>query len=190
MTPIVHTGGLPWVQLRNALFGPSIFRKMIGRIDPAARNGDLVAVYDRDGKRFGSGMLSTQSQIGLRMVTFDESPVDEGFLGQRLAAAVQLRTQTLRLDAQGDAYRLVHAEGDALPGLIVDRLGEYAVVELFSFPMYRRLETITAELKRLAGVKHVLARADEHVQAAEGFVLAGDAPRGARRCARRTANPP
>src|SRR4051794_6564393 len=80
MAPIEHTGLMPWVQLRNAIYHPSIFRKMVGRMDTTVKNGDLVAVYDRDGKRFGSGLLSTQSQIALRMLTFDDSPIDESFI--------------------------------------------------------------------------------------------------------------
>src|SRR4051812_10815156 len=87
MTPIHHTGKLPWVQLRNALFHPSIFKKMIGRLDPKLQNGDLVSVYDRDGALFGSGLFSSHSQIGLRMLTFDAAPVDESIIASRLAAA-------------------------------------------------------------------------------------------------------
>ena len=45
MTPINHTGPLPWVQLRNATFHPSIFKKMIGRLAPNAKNGDLVCAH-------------------------------------------------------------------------------------------------------------------------------------------------
>ena len=182
MTPISHAGKLPWVQLRNALFHPSIFQKMVGRMDPRAKNGDLVTVYDRDAQLFGTGLLSTQSQIGLRMLTFDAvpQPVDESLITTRLAAAVALRRETLGLEKVTDAYRVVHAEGDGLPGLIVDRFDSYAVIELFSFPMFRRLEVLKGELKRLLGVKEVLARADERVQAAEGFVMPEDAPTGAK----------
>jgi 23S rRNA (cytosine1962-C5)-methyltransferase len=174
MTPLAHEGPLPWVQLRNAQFHPSIFRKMIGRMGPTARNGDLVAVYDRDGKRFGTGLLATHSQIGLRMLSFDASEMDESFLTVRLAAAVKLRRETLRLDATTDAYRVVHAEGDQLPGLIIDKLGDRAVVELFSYPMFRRVDVLRGELKRLLGVSEVIVRADERVQEAEGFVTGGD----------------
>ena len=181
MNPIKHDGPLPWVQLRNAIFHPSIFRKMIGRIDPAARNGDMVAVYDRDATRFGTGLLSTQAPIGLRMLTFDPSPVDESIIPQRLAAAVDLRLNQLGLDTTTNAYRVVHAEGDALPGLIVDRFGDFAVIELFNFPMFRRAETIAAELKKLLKVKEVLIRADQRVQDNEGFVVAQDAPSGAQK---------
>jgi 23S rRNA (cytosine1962-C5)-methyltransferase len=178
MEPVQHSGLLPWLQLRNALFHPSIYRKMIGRVDPAAKNGDLVAVYDRDGKRFGTGLLSTQSQIGLRMLSFDDAAMDESFLSQRLEAAVRLRREVLQLDAVTDACRVVHAEGDALPALIVDRYGDYAVAELFSYPMYRRRDAIATELKRILGVKQVLVRADERVRDAEGFTLGDESPAG------------
>jgi 23S rRNA (cytosine1962-C5)-methyltransferase len=105
--------------------------------------------------------------------------VEESIVSERLAGAVDLRRTFLGLDATTDAYRVVHSEGDGLPGLIVDRYCEYAVVELFSFPMYRRVANIQAELKRLLGVEEVLVRADQRVQAAEGFVLPEDAPTGA-----------
>jgi len=181
MVPIKHEGPLPWVQLRNAVFHPSIFRKMIGRIGPKVENGDLVTVYDRDGHVFGTGMLSNQSQIGLRMLSFGPAPADESLINERLAAAVRLRRDVLQLDKSTDAYRVVHAEGDGLPGLIVDRLGEYAVVELFSFGMHRRAEQVSEELKMLLGVKHVLVRADERICEAEGFHMDADAPAGPQR---------
>jgi len=171
MVSIQHSGPLPWVQLRNAIFHPSIFRKMIGRMDPAVRNGDLVTVYDRDGTVFGTGLFSNNAQIGLRMLTFDAAPVDESLLETRLAAAVALRRAVLKLDATTNAYRVVHAEGDGLPGLIVDRLGDFAVIELFSYGMYRRSAAIAARLRELLGVQEVLIRADERVQEAEGFRL-------------------
>jgi 23S rRNA (cytosine1962-C5)-methyltransferase len=179
MAPISHAGQLPWVQLRNAVFHPSIFRKMVGRIDPRAKNGDLVTVYDRDATMFGTGMLSMQSQIGLRMLTFDATPVNESLIAERIDAAMALRREKLKLDAATSAYRVVHAEGDGLPGLIIDRFEQYAVVELFSFPMFKRVEMIKAELKRVLDVKEVLIRADQRIQDAEGFVMGENAPAGA-----------
>ena len=177
MVPIKHEGPLPWAQLRNAIYHPNVFRKMIGRVDPAAKNGDLVRVYDRDGKVFGTGMISMLGQIGLRMLTFDESAVDESIVPERLAKAVRLRRDTLGLDKVTDAYRVVHAEGDGLPGLIVDRLGACAVVELFGFGMFRRRDEIAEELKMLLDVPEVLIRADERIEIAEGFQVPG--PKGA-----------
>lgn len=178
ITPINHTGPLPWVQLRNAVFHPSIYRKMIGRSDLKARNGDLVTVYDRDARVFGTGMLNTQSQIGLRMLTFDETPVDESFLLTRLDQAISLRRDVLKLDEVSTAWRICHAEGDGLPGLIADKLGDYGVIELFSFQMYKRVQALAEHIKQSLGLTEVLIRADQRVQDAEGFVYAG--PAGAR----------
>jgi 23S rRNA (cytosine1962-C5)-methyltransferase len=160
---------LPWIQLRNALFHPAIYRKMIGRMDPAARNGDLVTVYDRDGKIFGTGLLNTQSQIGLRMLTFDDSPATEMLLRDRLLAAIALRRDVLKLHQTTNAYRVAHAEGDGLPGLIIDRLGAYGVIELFSFAMYKRAGMLAQTLQEALQLDEVLIRADERVQDAEGF---------------------
>ena len=179
MKAIQHAGPLPWVQLRNANFHPSIFKKMIGAMDGKAKNGDLVSVYDRDGALFGTGLLSRNASIGLRMVTFDATPFDEASLEGRVRAAVELRVKTLDLDQTTNAYRLVHAEGDGLPGLIVDRLGDYAVVELFSFPMFRRVEALKRVLLSYAMLKDVLVRADERMQDLEGFSLGAEAPQGA-----------
>ncbi|HTV49039.1 MAG TPA: class I SAM-dependent rRNA methyltransferase [Phycisphaerae bacterium] len=171
MVAIKHAGPLPWVQLRNAAFSTSIFRKMVGRCAPGVPNGGLVSVYDRDGAAFGTALFSSQSQIALRMVAWGDQPLDETFLEQRLEDAVRLRREILKLDQTTDAYRVVHAEGDGLPGLIADRLGKVVVVELISIGMYQRRERITEKLKKLLPVEHVLFRADEMVQNAEGFRL-------------------
>ncbi len=171
MVALQHQGPLPWVQLRNAVYNNAVFRKMVGRIAPEATNGGLVRVYDRDGAIFGTGLLNTQSQIALRMLCHNTQTVDEEFLPMRLQSAVELRHQTLQLEKVTNAYRVVHAEGDGLPGLIVDRLGDYAVVELFALAMYLRRHRIAQALKNLLNLKDVLIRADEKIQNAEGFRL-------------------
>lgn len=176
LAPVKHTGDLPWVQLRNAVYHPAIFRKMIGKTDPRAKNGDLVTVYDREGKVFGTGLLSTQAQYGLRMLTFDASTADESLIGERIAGAVALRREMLKLDETTNAYRVIHAEGDGLPGLIVDRFADYAVIEIFNYPMWRRTEAIAVWLKKHLGVSTVFTRADERVQHAEGFIAANAGP--------------
>ena len=109
MVPIKHEGNLPWVQLRNAIYHPNVFRKMVGRVAPGAENGDLVRVYDREGLVFGTGLLSNQSQIALRMLTLDDRQVGEEIIPERLAMAVRLRRDVLKLDAVSDAYRVVNA---------------------------------------------------------------------------------
>ena len=93
--------------------------------------------------------------LALRMVAFGEEPWDAGTLAARLRAAAALR-ERLALDA--DAYRLVHAEGDGLPGLVVDRYGEFAVIQPFERAWEPLLETIGALLAGEGGVGAVLVR--------------------------------
>lgn len=171
MVPLSHTGPLPWVQLRNVVYGTSVFRKMIGRIANGLRAGDMVSVYDRDGVPFGTALYNSQAPIALRMIEFGTTAVDETFLEQRLERAVHFRRQTLKLDAFTNAYRITHAEGDGLPGLIIDRLGDVAVVEFFSLAMHRRRERIEKSLLSLLDIKRVIFRADTAVQASEGFFM-------------------
>ncbi|MHB1766579.1 MAG: class I SAM-dependent rRNA methyltransferase [Phycisphaerae bacterium] len=166
--------GLGWVQLRNAVFSTSIFKKMVGKTSPGLSAGELVTVYDRDGVIFGVGLFNPQSQIALRMVSFNEAEITESFLEERLALAAALRRQTLQLDTTTNAYRVAHAEGDGLPGLIVDRLGDAAIVEIFSMAMFKRIGRIKHTLLEVLPVTRVIFRSDEHIQRAEGFFLRQD----------------
>lgn len=154
---------------------------MIAGVDSAARPGDVVSVYDKSGRLFGRGLFNPRSRIALRMLTFDETPVDEPFWRSRLAAAVELR-RTLGLDRDADAYRLVHAEGDRLSGLIVERYADCLVFEVFSLGMFQRLEPLSRMLGEQLGPPsrldqpdrastswRIVVRADERVEAMEGF---------------------
>lgn len=180
----------PWVQLRSASASPLLFEKMIRTIDAAARDGDVVSVYDKAAHYFGRGLLNRRSQIVLRMLTQDDVPVDEAFWRARLSSAIALRRQ-LALDDVTDAYRLVHAEGDGLSGLIVERYADWLVFEVFSLGMQQRaglLARLCAEelgsptrLERpgdAASQWGVWVRADEHIAQREGFRLTEQTPPG------------
>ncbi len=170
LKPVNHTGPMAWVQLRNLQFGVNIFRKMIGRTSPDACDGDLVRVYDRDGVTFGTALLNRASQISLRMLTFGTEPLEENFLEARIQAAANQRA-AFGIDAVANTCRLINAEGDRLPGLIVDRYGSVAVVQIMSLGIFKRRAEITALIKTHFGVEHVIIRADQGHQNAEAFVL-------------------
>lgn len=156
---------------------------MIRTVDPAARDGDVVSVYDKAARFYGRGLLNRRSQIVLRMLTQQDVAIDERFWRDRIEFALSLR-RTLRLEEVTDAFRLVHAEGDGLSGLIVERYADWLVFELFSLGMRQRAESlarITAELlgapRRLerpdgaGAIWGVFLRADEHIARREGFEL-------------------
>lgn len=152
---------------------------MIDSADRHARPGDLVAVHDKHGALFGHGLYNPRSQIAVRMLRFGPQPIDDAFWRDRLAAAIHLRRQTLRLDDVTDGYRLVHAEGDGLSGLVVDRYADHLVLEVFSLGIWQRTQQLGAWLveqlgpppapRRGAGRWRVVVRADERAADLEGF---------------------
>lgn len=155
---------------------PWIYRSDVETADAAA--GDLVLVRGNRGRPIGHALFSDESEITLRMIAYGPQPPGPSFLQDRLAAAIAFRS-SLGLDAT--AYRLVHGEADRLPSLIVDRYGDYLVVQALSQGTDRRLPEITAALVALTQAKGILARNDPRVRLLEGLeqkveILHGDVP--------------
>jgi 23S rRNA (cytosine1962-C5)-methyltransferase len=155
---------------------PWIYRSDVAR--PEAAGGDLVEVIGAHGRTVGYALFSDRSEITLRMVSFGPSPPGPGLIRDRLEAAMAFRT-SLALDAT--AYRLVHGEADRIPSLIVDRYGDYLVVQALSQGTDRRLAEITAALVVLLQPAGILARNDPRVRVLEGLeqevkVLYGEVP--------------
>src|SRR5262245_21344214 len=101
---------------------PWVFQKMVER--PATRlpPGSVVDVLDKGGQWVARGFYNGHSRIALRILTANPAEaIDEGFFRRRIGEAAALRRSWLKLDEASDAYRLVHSEGDALSGLVVDR---------------------------------------------------------------------
>jgi 23S rRNA (cytosine1962-C5)-methyltransferase len=145
-----------------------------GVADPGA----VVRVCGPGGRFLARAFYSDQSQITLRMVTRHDEAVDRGFWRSRLAQAIAFRD---RLDIDATAYRIVHGEGDLIPSLVVDRYGDYLVLQTLSQGTDRLLPEITDLLVELAGAKGVLARNDPRVRLLEGLdqhvtVLKGEIP--------------
>jgi len=94
--------------------------------------GGAVFVRDKDGKPVGTGFYNPRTELALRMLA--RQPVEDptAFLLERLDDACELRDQRLGLPQVTDGYRLVHAEGDQMPGLILDRLGQSIVAQVFA----------------------------------------------------------
>jgi len=131
-----------------------------------ASGGDIVVVTGARGRRLGQALFSDRSQIALRLLTHGDETVDGAFWRGRIGAALEFREQ-LGIDAT--AYRLVHGEGDLLPSLIVDRYGEYLVVQALSQGIDRALPEITAALVERLAPAGILARNDVKVRALEGL---------------------
>lgn len=129
-------------------FHPWVFSGAIAAADDTLEEGDLVTVYAHDGALIGNGHFQIGS-IAVRMLTFDDSAIDERFFAKRLNDAYAVRQALgLRRD-DNNAYRLVHGEGDFLPGLVVDVYGPTAVVQAHSPGMHFARDIIAHALTQL-----------------------------------------
>lgn len=163
-------GHLPVVRLSSVRRHPHLFRKLIGEVDSAARPGDLVAVYTPQGEMFGHGLYNPRAEISVRMLNSGSKAPDEQFWRERLSRAVDLRRDLLRLDAVADTYRVVHAEADGLPGLVVDRYGDILSAEVFSLAMFQRSQALLAILAEMLGTRHSLIQVPLQAHGQEGFL--------------------
>ena len=146
-------GGHPW-----------IYRADVLDVDAAA--GDIVQVLGPRRRTIGYALFSDRSQIPIRMLTHGDVPAGEALVRTRLEHAIAYRG-ALALDAT--AYRVVHGEGDLLPSLIVDRYGDYLVVQALSQGTDRLLPAVTKMLIELLQPAGILARNDPKVRALEGL---------------------
>ncbi len=161
---------------RLRLGHPWIYRSDVA--SAAATPGDLVLVKSERGRPLGWALWSSESQIALRFVATDGNVNDETLWRDRLVTAIAYR-DSLGLD--GTACRLVHAEADRLPGLIVDRYDDVLVMQTLCQGMDRRRDQIARELVNMLMPSGILARNDPKVRRLEGLeeridVLYGDVP--------------
>jgi 23S rRNA (cytosine1962-C5)-methyltransferase len=143
-----------------------------------ASGGDIVQVFGPRSRALGQALYSDRSEIALRLLTRSTEPVGERFWRTRLEEALRFRES---LDIDATAYRLVHGEADRLPSLVVDRYGEYLVVQALSQGIDRRLPELTQLLVDLLAPKGILGRNDPRVRLLEGLerrvdVLHGSVP--------------
>ncbi|MEY2844992.1 MAG: hypothetical protein RL076_538 [Chloroflexota bacterium] len=158
---------------------PWIFSGAIAQSAPP--HADEVDVYSDDGQWQARALWSAHSQIRARILTWHpEARIDTLFFHQRICQALELR---MRLPAYTDAnaMRIVHGESDGIPGLIVDRYGDYVVVQLLSMGVDRRRQMIVDVLVDVLRPTGIIDRSDDDMRALEGLapsagVLWGSAP--------------
>jgi 23S rRNA (cytosine1962-C5)-methyltransferase len=175
LTPTVTISARGEERLRSG--HPWIYRSDVKASTAAA--GDRVVVQSaRGGRPLGVAFYSDRSQIALRMLTAGDAPADDALIRKRIENAVAFRT-ILAIDAT--AYRLVHGEADLLPSIVVDRYGDYLVVQTLSQGADRILALVVATLQELLHPKGILERNDPRTRTLEGLeqkveVMAGNVP--------------
>ncbi|MEW6218356.1 MAG: class I SAM-dependent methyltransferase [Thermodesulfobacteriota bacterium] len=160
---------------------PWIFSGAVARVDGEPAAGATVKVVAADGRLLGRGAYSPLSQILVRLWSLDPvEAIDDAFWQRRLARCLA-RRQDLASRDDATAYRLVNGEGDGLPGLVVDRYGDFLVCQLLAAGPEAWRATIVDTLGALVPVAGIFERSDAGVRAKEGLaprvgLLAGEEP--------------
>ncbi len=160
---------------------PWIFSGAIKSVEGTPGIGETVEVIHAKGMLLGRGAFSPRSQITIRMWTFDaDEEVSTAFFRTRIHKSIQAR-QTSFLPGESTACRLINAESDGLPGLIVDRYGDYLVCQFTSAGAEFWKDTVIPILQEMIPCKGIYERSDLEVREKEGLVkraglMAGEEP--------------
>ncbi len=134
----------------------SIYNKWVLDATPGLKAGDVVRVYGVEEGFLGVGFYETYGAIGVRLLSEVDEPIDEHFLKRRLRAAAERR---LRMGLR-EFYRLIHAEADQMPGLIVDYYKDIAVIQSSCSGFDRQLTVLAEAIADVLGVSQVYVRND------------------------------
>jgi 23S rRNA (cytosine1962-C5)-methyltransferase len=133
--------------------------------------GAVVDVLDAEGDWLARGHLNAANSLAFRALTWDQhEEIDVTFYARRMTRALALRAD---LPADGTAYRLVHAEADGLPGLIVDRYDRWVVAQFHTAGVERARATILEALTNASQPEGILARDDVNARGREGLLVGG-----------------
>ena len=132
-------------------FHPWIFSGAVMNLEGNPEEGDVVTVLDSQHNFLCQGHWQVGS-IAVRVLTFEQEPIDDAFWQKRLGEALGVRQAIGLADSEaGDTYRLVHGGGDLLPGLVIDVYGKTAVMQAHSVGMHVSREQIAVALKQVMG---------------------------------------
>ena len=148
---------------------PWIFSGAVDRLDGDPASGATVDLLSASGQFLARAAFSPSSQIRARIWTFDpDEQVDMDFFRRRIHSSLVAR-QSLHLDGQSNAFRLINAESDGLPGLIVDRYAEMLVLQSLTAGSEYWKDTLADLLIELTGLKDIYERSDADVRELEGL---------------------
>ncbi len=162
---------------------PWVFSGAIHSVEGNPASGSTVDLLSAEGHFLARASYSPASQIRARVWTFEDEPVDEEFFRKRIRAAIHAR-DTWRLAPDTDSYRLLYAESDGLPGLIVDRYNDILVLQSLTAGSEYWKETIADLLLEESGLSTLYERSDADVRELEGLPPAAGLLRGSLPAAR------
>jgi 23S rRNA (cytosine1962-C5)-methyltransferase len=165
MTSVILKAGREKSLLRRH---PWIFSGAIQQTNGTIASGETVDVLSDDRQFLARAAYSPFSQIRARVWTFEEEPVDRDLLRKRIRTAIESR-EVWGLRRDTDSYRLIYAESDQLPGLIVDRYGDVLILQSLTTGIEFWKETIADLLLEETGLTTIFERSDADVRELEGL---------------------
>ncbi len=156
---------------------PWIFSGAIARADDTT-DGDTVDIFDSAERWIARGYYNARSQITARVWTWHDEPIDRAFLRARLQRAIAARDALIDRAAT-NAYRLVNAESDLMPGLVVDRYADFVVLQFLTLGVDKRKAEIVDLVQELLEPRGIYERSDVDVREKEGLPQAVGVLRGA-----------
>jgi len=158
---------------------PWVFAQAVAKIDGQPEPGAEVVVCDPKGEPLGRGLYSPGSAIVARLFTREpERALDEAFFAERVRRALERRRAQGLPSADTTGYRAVHAEGDGLPGLIVDVFGDALAVQWGTVGLARRSSLLLDVLERALAPRAIVERTSAEIAKREGFTAGGGVLRG------------
>jgi 23S rRNA (cytosine1962-C5)-methyltransferase len=145
---------------------PWIYAADVESVGPDVQGGDVVRVEDTRGWFMGQALYSKASKISLRWLAWDDQRIDADLFEKRLEAAIALRKREYPDDT---CYRVVHGEADQLPGLVVDRFGDYLSVQFLHAGTERRKDLFVDLLTKHFKPRAIVNRSDANVRHLEGL---------------------
>ncbi|MBW4436145.1 MAG: class I SAM-dependent rRNA methyltransferase [Pleurocapsa minor GSE-CHR-MK-17-07R] len=160
---------------------PWIFSGAIDSLAQQPEAGQIVTVVSKEGEFLARGYWNERSQIQVRILTWKDEAIDEDWWRTMLARAIESRASLRPTDGTPYGMRLVNAESDFLPGLIVDQYGDWLVIQALTLYVDMNKSYIADLLMELTGARGVYERSDVDIRGKEGLssavgVLAGDNP--------------
>ena len=163
---------------------PWIFSGAVQAVVGNPGSGETVRVISAEGEDLGYGAYSPQSSICVRMWNFDvQQEIDEAFIANKMRIAISLRNSRNFFNIDNNSCRVINAESDGVPGLIVDMYADLLVVQFLSAGPERWKDTIIRNIISLTGKENIFERSDVEVRKLEGLplqkgVLSGEKPEG------------
>ncbi len=149
---------------------PWVFAGAIKKFDNNCEPGQEVWLMSSEGQRIARGLFNPHSNIKVRLYCWDEStPIDRDFWSQRLDDAISLRRRLFGKPGPESAHRLVYSEADGMSGLIVDRYGEWLIVQFTSLALSTCQSTIIELLKEKLHPRGIWQRTEKGIRKSEGF---------------------